>query len=122
MAGMFQDTGAFNQPLAKWHLSSAEDLSSMFTGAKAFNQPLNSWDVSHVKLIRFMFCETVAFNQPLGSWKLTGLDSPEEDARDFLLDAAAFNQPPEEIPEVLRELYQGPGQSEGQKSVSETDS
>ena len=122
MQGMFAGTEKFNQPLEEWDVSGVWDMSSMFQGAKAFNQPLNRWDVSHVTFISFMFCETVAFNQPLGSWKLTGLDSPEKDAEDFLKDAAAFNQPPDEIPEVLRELYQGPVQSEDPKSASGTDS
>lgn len=82
MAGMFEETKAFNQPLNAWDISSVTDLGGMFAGywgdcedesderveeleetcdcdtlddANVFNQPLDSWNTSSVVNMGGMF-------------------------------------------------------------------
>lgn len=43
MFAMFFGAEYFNQPLARWDLSNATDMSNMFKGASVFNQDLGFW-------------------------------------------------------------------------------
>ncbi|AXE60779.1 hypothetical protein DA803_01595 [[Mycoplasma] phocae] len=88
---MFKNAKIFNQNIAGWDVSSAEDMSSMFEGADAFNnggQPLTWTNLSKVKKFNNMFKNAKIFNQNISTWDV----SNAEDMSSMFCGAQTFNQ------------------------------
>lgn len=91
--------GTFNQPLDRWNMSKATNLSWFFNNQANFNQPLNSWDVSNVTTFHHMFAMYMnaypgAFNQPLDRWdvsKVTSMRATFQLLRDFNQNLNSWN-------------------------------
>jgi hypothetical protein len=70
MSKLFQNQGAFNEPLTGWVTTQVKDMSNMFELCTVFNQPLNHFDVTNVKDFFGMFDECSSFCQDLSSWNV----------------------------------------------------
>ena len=89
MYGMFNENGAFNQPIGNWDVSNVMDTRIMFGNAQAFNQDISSWDVGNVTDMRGMFDAATSFNQPIGDWNVSNVTKMEH----MFYNANSFNQP-----------------------------
>jgi hypothetical protein len=71
---MFSDATDFNQPLDRWTLAAATDVSCMFENARAFNQSLVSWNVATIAQKEEVFDDAAAFRQPetMVVWRAAG--------------------------------------------------
>ena len=54
-----------NPVKCSWNVSKLTKIEYMFDNAGAFNQPICSWKVSKVSNVGNMFLDTTAFNQPI---------------------------------------------------------
>ena len=75
MTSMFKDSGAFNEDISAWDVSSVTDMSVMFQGAAVFNQDISSWDVSSVTDMNLMFNAAAGFNNGYNAFSAV-LDNP----------------------------------------------
>ena len=80
---------SFNQPLDKWDVSKATDMSSMFSGCTYFDQNISNWDVRNVTDMNRMFVDCSKFNQPFDNWKV----NPTTNLNYMFSDCSNFNQP-----------------------------
>ena len=64
----------FNQPLDRWNLAVATNISQMFHNATAFNQPLVPWNVASIPQKQMVFDLAVAYRQPetMAVWRAAG--------------------------------------------------
>jgi hypothetical protein len=71
---MFCGAKVFNQPLDRWDLAAARDISHMFENARAFNQPLVSWNVASISRKQEVVLHAVAYRQPqtMAVWRSAG--------------------------------------------------
>ena len=73
MAGMFNFTEVFNQPLNNWDVSKVTNMASMFSGTQSFNQPLDNWNTNAVENMSSMFLASQVFDQDLGAWDISNV-------------------------------------------------
>ena len=71
---MFEGAEAFNNKVASWDMSSAQDCSAMFKNTKVFNKWVDSWfngNSNAVTNMSSMFEGAEAFNNKVASWDMS---------------------------------------------------
>ena len=71
--GMFEHTGAFNQPIDSWDMSQVTNIDYMFNQAQVFNQPLANWNVASVTSMQGTFAFTPVFDQDISGWNVSNV-------------------------------------------------
>ena len=78
------------RPIGEWCVSKITDFSSLFTGraAPGFNEPLAGWDTSNAENMQGMFERAAEFNKDIGMWNTAKCTNMEAMFR----GATKFNQ------------------------------